>query len=248
MNALWRVVFRGQTFYLEVINMPRTVSLESVGLIYITSRSYRSTKMVWWSGVSGWRCPSASLPQDMDMDRGFYRKVDVPDHAHYVIAFFVLIIGVVGVTGNALVMYAFLWYVPPSFTGGDGAQSGRDLAWHHRVSICWMRITLELLFHFQGALAKIASAGGRINLRPIGANHGCLWKWVNGAPIGRSSVQSCYQTRERLAPPGQSLMEICQTGKNSKTGSKTNQFGFGSSCFPADEFGWTSANCHSICL
>ncbi|XP_059905974.1 opsin 4xa isoform X3 [Gadus macrocephalus] len=44
----------------------------------------------------------------MDMDRGFYRKVDVPDHAHYVIAFFVLIIGVVGVTGNALVMYAFL--------------------------------------------------------------------------------------------------------------------------------------------
>jgi hypothetical protein len=54
----------------------------------------------------------------MDMDRGFYRKVDVPDHAHYVIAFFVLIIGVVGVTGNALVMYAFLWYVPSSFTGG----------------------------------------------------------------------------------------------------------------------------------
>ncbi|KAG7322591.1 hypothetical protein KOW79_013937 [Hemibagrus wyckioides] len=41
------------------------------------------------------------------MDRGFYRKVDVPDHAHYIVAFFVAIIGAVGVIGNALVMYAF---------------------------------------------------------------------------------------------------------------------------------------------
>ncbi|KAG9353831.1 hypothetical protein JZ751_011955, partial [Albula glossodonta] len=43
----------------------------------------------------------------MDMDRGFFRKVDVPDHAHYIVAFFVLVIGTVGVAGNALVMYAF---------------------------------------------------------------------------------------------------------------------------------------------
>ncbi|XP_067255044.1 opsin 4xa [Chanodichthys erythropterus] len=43
----------------------------------------------------------------MDMDRGFFRKVDVPDHAHYIVAFFVAIIGAVGVIGNLLVMYAF---------------------------------------------------------------------------------------------------------------------------------------------
>ncbi|XP_060934196.1 opsin 4xa [Limanda limanda] len=43
----------------------------------------------------------------MDVDRGFYRQVDVQDHAHYIVAFFVLVIGTVGVTGNALVMYAF---------------------------------------------------------------------------------------------------------------------------------------------
>ncbi|KAI5624462.1 opsin 4xa, partial [Silurus asotus] len=37
----------------------------------------------------------------------YYRKVDVPDHAHYIIAFFVGVIGAVGVIGNALVLYAF---------------------------------------------------------------------------------------------------------------------------------------------
>ncbi|XP_041826129.1 opsin 4xa isoform X1 [Melanotaenia boesemani] len=44
---------------------------------------------------------------DMDVEPGFYRHVDVPDHVHYIVAFFVLVIGAVGVTGNALVMYAF---------------------------------------------------------------------------------------------------------------------------------------------
>ncbi|KAM9821147.1 opsin 4xa [Neosynchiropus ocellatus] len=43
----------------------------------------------------------------MDLDRGFYRRVEVPDHVHYIVAFFVLVIGAVGVSGNALVMYAF---------------------------------------------------------------------------------------------------------------------------------------------
>uniref|UniRef100_A0A672ZGN5 Opsin 4xa n=1 Tax=Sphaeramia orbicularis TaxID=375764 RepID=A0A672ZGN5_9TELE len=43
----------------------------------------------------------------MDVEHGFYRPVDVQDHAHYIVAFFVLVIGTVGVTGNALVMYAF---------------------------------------------------------------------------------------------------------------------------------------------
>ncbi|XP_022537236.2 opsin 4xa [Astyanax mexicanus] len=45
--------------------------------------------------------------EGVDMDRGFFRKVDVPDHAHYIVAFFVVVIGAVGVMGNALVMYAF---------------------------------------------------------------------------------------------------------------------------------------------
>ncbi|XP_051972837.1 opsin 4xa [Xyrauchen texanus] len=43
----------------------------------------------------------------MENDRGFFRKVDVPDHAHYIVAFFVAVIGAVGVIGNMLVMYAF---------------------------------------------------------------------------------------------------------------------------------------------
>ncbi|KAM9456198.1 opsin 4xa [Clarias gariepinus] len=41
------------------------------------------------------------------MDRGFHRKVDVPDHVHYIMAFFVAVIGALGIVGNALVMYAF---------------------------------------------------------------------------------------------------------------------------------------------
>nr|XP_055064365.1 opsin 4xa [Misgurnus anguillicaudatus] len=41
------------------------------------------------------------------VDRGFFRKVDVPDHAHYIVAFFVAVIGALGITGNILVMYAF---------------------------------------------------------------------------------------------------------------------------------------------
>ncbi|GLD55334.1 melanopsin-B-like isoform X3 [Lates japonicus] len=55
----------------------------------------------------------------MDVDHGFYRQVDVQDHAHYIVAFFVLVIGTVGVTGNALVMYAFFCNkklrTPPNF-------------------------------------------------------------------------------------------------------------------------------------
>ncbi|KAJ7987156.1 hypothetical protein DPEC_G00335830 [Dallia pectoralis] len=40
-------------------------------------------------------------------ERSFFRKVDVPDHAHYIVACFVLVIGALGVGGNALVMCAF---------------------------------------------------------------------------------------------------------------------------------------------
>lgn len=46
---------------------------------------------------------------EMNVDHGFYRQVAVQDHVHYTVAFFVLVIGTVGVTGNALVMYAFFW-------------------------------------------------------------------------------------------------------------------------------------------
>uniref|UniRef100_A0A3P8Z508 G-protein coupled receptors family 1 profile domain-containing protein n=1 Tax=Esox lucius TaxID=8010 RepID=A0A3P8Z508_ESOLU len=42
-----------------------------------------------------------------NMEQSLFRKVDVPDHAHYIVACFVLVIGAVGVGGNALVMYAF---------------------------------------------------------------------------------------------------------------------------------------------
>ncbi|XP_034048746.1 opsin 4xa [Thalassophryne amazonica] len=43
----------------------------------------------------------------MDMEHGFYWQVDVQDQAHYIIAFFVFVIGTVGAIGNALVIYAF---------------------------------------------------------------------------------------------------------------------------------------------
>ena len=39
--------------------------------------------------------------------QSFFKKVDVPDHAHYIIACFVMVIGILGMTGNALVMFAF---------------------------------------------------------------------------------------------------------------------------------------------
>lgn len=46
-------------------------------------------------------------PDDVQTQSSFFTKVDVPAHAHYVIAFFVFVIGVLGITGNALVMFAF---------------------------------------------------------------------------------------------------------------------------------------------
>ena len=60
--------------------------------------------------LSGTRCdhPHPSCFSGVDtMDRGFFRKVDVPDHWHYIVAFFVVVIGALGVVGNALVIYAF---------------------------------------------------------------------------------------------------------------------------------------------
>uniref|UniRef100_A0A3B4B442 G-protein coupled receptors family 1 profile domain-containing protein n=1 Tax=Periophthalmus magnuspinnatus TaxID=409849 RepID=A0A3B4B442_9GOBI len=46
-------------------------------------------------------------PDGAQVKGTFFSKVDVPDHAHYIVAFFVFAIGALGITGNALVMYAF---------------------------------------------------------------------------------------------------------------------------------------------
>ncbi|MBN3301107.1 OPN4A protein, partial [Amia calva] len=44
---------------------------------------------------------------NMEPHRSFVKKIDVPDHIHYIVASFVVVIGSVGVAGNLLVMYAF---------------------------------------------------------------------------------------------------------------------------------------------
>ncbi|KAL2091751.1 hypothetical protein ACEWY4_011549 [Coilia grayii] len=42
-----------------------------------------------------------------DMEENFFKKVDVPVHAHYIVALFIVSIGALGITGNALVIFAF---------------------------------------------------------------------------------------------------------------------------------------------
>ncbi|KAG8011974.1 Melanopsin-A [Nibea albiflora] len=46
-------------------------------------------------------------PEKAHTQSSFFHKVDVPDHAHYIVALFVFVIGALGITGNALVMFAF---------------------------------------------------------------------------------------------------------------------------------------------
>uniref|UniRef100_A0A3Q3G0X5 Rhodopsin n=1 Tax=Labrus bergylta TaxID=56723 RepID=A0A3Q3G0X5_9LABR len=46
-------------------------------------------------------------PETAHTQSSFFTKVDVPDHVHYIVALFVFVIGVLGITGNALVMFAF---------------------------------------------------------------------------------------------------------------------------------------------
>nr|BBM90125.1 melanopsin 4x2 [Misgurnus anguillicaudatus] len=43
----------------------------------------------------------------MESQQQIYKRPDVPDYVHYIIAFIILIIGTLGVTGNTLVMFAF---------------------------------------------------------------------------------------------------------------------------------------------
>ncbi|KAM8887405.1 melanopsin-A-like isoform 1-T3 [Spinachia spinachia] len=45
-------------------------------------------------------------PDNAHTQRSFINKVDVPEHAHYIVAVFVFVIGTLGITGNALVMFA----------------------------------------------------------------------------------------------------------------------------------------------
>ncbi|XP_068166740.1 melanopsin-A-like [Antennarius striatus] len=46
-------------------------------------------------------------PEEAHTQSNFFSKVDVPDHAHYIVALFVFVIGTLGITGNVLVMFAF---------------------------------------------------------------------------------------------------------------------------------------------
>ncbi|XP_076027101.1 melanopsin-A-like [Genypterus blacodes] len=46
-------------------------------------------------------------PEKTHTQSSFFTKVDVPDHVHYIVAFFVCVVGMLGITGNALVMFAF---------------------------------------------------------------------------------------------------------------------------------------------
>ncbi|CAG5923590.1 opsin 4xb [Menidia menidia] len=46
-------------------------------------------------------------PEKAHTQNSLFSTVDVPDHVHYIVAFFVFIIGALGITGNALVMFAF---------------------------------------------------------------------------------------------------------------------------------------------
>lgn len=50
-------------------------------------------------------------PEKAHTQSSFFSKVEVPDHAHYIIALFVFVIGTLGITGNALVMFAFYRWV-----------------------------------------------------------------------------------------------------------------------------------------
>lgn len=50
-------------------------------------------------------------PENAHTQRSFFTKVDVPDRAHYIVASFVFVIGALGITGNALVMFAFYRWV-----------------------------------------------------------------------------------------------------------------------------------------
>ncbi|XP_062400003.1 opsin 4xb [Sardina pilchardus] len=43
----------------------------------------------------------------MEEPHSFFKKVDIPVHVHYVVAFFIAVIGTLGMTGNALVIFAF---------------------------------------------------------------------------------------------------------------------------------------------
>lgn len=83
---------------------------------------------------------------------GFVNKVDVPDHAHYIIALFVFVIGTLGMTGNVLVMFAFYrWAL--------------TLQLFSHLFIVFRSVP-KLYFHFQHN-TYISSFNANINIIPI---------------------------------------------------------------------------------
>uniref|UniRef100_A0A3Q2R155 Opsin 4xa n=1 Tax=Fundulus heteroclitus TaxID=8078 RepID=A0A3Q2R155_FUNHE len=147
----------------------------------------------------------------MDVGRGFYRHVDVPDHVHYIVAFFVLVIGAVGVTGNALVINlsinGFLLYL--SHTGCKiyafcGALFGitsminllaisidryivitkplQSIGWTSARRTCLI-IALVWLYSLAWSLAPLLGWSSYI---PEGLMTSCTWDYVTSTPANKS--------------------------------------------------------------
>lgn len=76
----------------------------------ITLWSILTDQQPWQNVWIMWSTESME-PKDTHIPSGFISKVDVPDHVHYIIAFFVFVIGILGITGNVLVIFAFYRWV-----------------------------------------------------------------------------------------------------------------------------------------
>lgn len=65
-----------------------------------------------------------------------FPTVDVPDHAHYTIGVVILVVGITGMVGNFLVIYAFCRYLCVStFTNkAESLAVSRAHHWQHILS------------------------------------------------------------------------------------------------------------------
>lgn len=61
-----------------------------------------------------------------------FPTVDVPDHAHYTIGSVILAIGITGIVGNFLVIYAFCRSDSEPFPGLQGVHSREGKCFHKR--------------------------------------------------------------------------------------------------------------------
>ncbi|KAJ3610277.1 hypothetical protein NHX12_022370 [Muraenolepis orangiensis] len=64
-------------------------------------------RLVDLSRVLGHKPPTTASSQVLTEAPPPFPTVDVPDHAHYTIGSVVLLIGITGIIGNVLVIYAF---------------------------------------------------------------------------------------------------------------------------------------------